>query len=81
MTNYGNWYDNRDNDGNEDGNDDNNATSGLGSDGPIFDTITMPWYHGGGLGDNKYDTTATVHYSYMCQTIYLPYKDPIKYVP
>ena len=42
MTNYDNGDEDGDNNGKEDGNNDNNATSGLGSDGPIFDPITTP---------------------------------------
>ena len=55
MTNY--------NDGDEnekkDGNDNENAVYGPGSDGPIFDSITTPWYHGGGSGDDDEVALAT----------------------
>ena len=43
MTNYGDWYDNGDNDGNKDGNDDNNSASGSLSYGLIFNLIIHPW--------------------------------------
>ena len=56
MTNYDdgddNGDDNVDDNGNKYGNDDDNTTSGSGSNGPVFDLITMPRSHGGGLGDD-----------------------------
>ena len=74
MKNYDNEYDN----GNEDGNKDKNSASRSGSDGTIFDLITMPWYHGGGLGDDSDGDTAAAQYISISFTIYLPYKYHIK---
>ena len=48
MKKYEEEYDN----GNEYINDKHDAKSGPG--GPIFDTITIPWYHGGISGNNIY---------------------------
>ena len=56
MTNYEDGGDNGDDNGNEEGNnygkDDNNASSGSGSDGPIFEPIITPRSCGGGSGNN-----------------------------
>ena len=61
-------YDDRDNYGNKDGNNDDNSTVGSGSDGLIFDPITIPWSHIG-LSDEDWATTAIV--LQLCLTVYL----------
>ena len=65
MTNY----DDRD----DDRNDDDNADSGSGSDGPIFDPITTPWYSGGGLGYSSNSAVVVAHYIFtplkMCHKL------------
>ena len=43
MKNHNNGYDSGYNNRNKDVNDNDNDASGLGSDGPIFDPITMLW--------------------------------------
>ena len=43
MKKYDDGDDDGDNDGKKYRNDNNNATSGSGSDDPIFDTIMTPW--------------------------------------
>ena len=64
MTNYDDGDDNKNDDGNKDRNYDDSATSGSGSDGPIFNPITTPLYCGRGSGnDGDCDGTAAVaHY-------------------
>ena len=42
MTNYGDRDGDGDDNENNDGNEDDNVTSGLRSDGPIFNPITTP---------------------------------------
>ena len=79
MTKYNDGYDDGDNDGNKDRNDDDNSAAGSVSDGTIFNQITTPRSCGGGSG--KYCTMYMTHYASTCRTIYLPYKDHIKYVP
>ena len=81
MTNYNDEDDNGDNYGNKDGNDDDSAASESGSDGLIFDPVTMPWSRRGGSGDDDDGAAAAAHYVSMRQTIYLPDKDHIKNVP
>ena len=69
-----------DNYGNEDGNDDESATSGSGSNGPIFDPITTTWSHLS-LSEEYLATTKTAlrprHTIYLHIGIYLPYKQPV----
>ena len=82
RTNFNDGDDDGDDDGNEDVNDDDNADSRSVSDGPIFNLITTPWSHVGGLGNDDGDGAAAVaHYISTHWIIYLPYKDPIKDVP
>ena len=63
---------------NQDGNNDNNAALIRIR---CSDLIMMPRSSGRGLADNSDVAAAAVHYIYMCCTIYLPYKDPIKDFP
>ena len=77
MTNY----DDGDTHRNEDRNDDGNVASGSGSDGPIIYPITTPRSHRGGSGDDINSAVVVEHCVSMCWTIYLPYKDHIKYMP
>ena len=69
MMNYDNGYDS----GNKDRNDNDNAASKSGSDGSIFDLITMSWYLEG-ESENDYQGAATSMQSIptWC-TICLPY--------
>ena len=71
----------RDDKGNEDRNNDDNTASISGSDGPIFNLITMSWSSGGGMGDVGNGAAAVAHYISTHLTIYLSYKDSIKDVP
>ena len=68
-------------DGNDYGNNNDNTTSGSGSDGSIFDPITMPWYCIEGSGNDGDGAPAAAHYTSTRHTIYLSYKDPIEDVP
>ena len=79
MKNYDNIDENGDNDGNEDKNDNGNAASGSGSNGPIFDLVTMPWCRGEGMGNEGNGTAAVAHYISTRMIIHLPYKYHIKY--
>ena len=81
MTNYHNRYYDGYDDINKDGNNDDNYASKLRSFGLIFDPITTPWSCGGLLGDDGASAAAGVHTISMRHTTFLPYKDPIKYVP
>ena len=65
MTNYYDRDDYGDNNGNKDVTDENNAASRLGSDGLIFDLITMPQSHGGGSGDGGDGAAAAAHFIYI----------------
>ena len=83
MTNHNDGYDNIYNGGNEEGNDDDNATSGSGSDGPIFDPIATPWSRLG-IAEDDWATTTMVmrprQHVYLRVGIYIPYKYPINAV-
>ena len=70
MTNYNDWDDDGENNGNEDRNDDNNATSGSGYNGLVFDPIGSC---GGELGydDNGDVNGSAAHYVSMRRTIYV----------
>ena len=58
MTNHDDGDKNGDNKVNEDRNNDDNASSGSGSYGPIFDTITTPWSRLS-LVEEDWETTTT----------------------
>ena len=77
MTNY----DDGDKDGNKDRNDDGIAASVSGSNGLVFNLITMPQYRVGVSGDNGNSAAAAAHNVSMSRNIYLPYKDHIRDVP
>ena len=70
MTNY----DDGDKDGNKDRNDDGIAASISGSNGLIFNLITMPQSRVGVSGDNGNSAAAAAHNVSMSRNIYLPYK-------
>ena len=73
MTNYNHGAGSRNNDRNEYIKDNDNAVLGSGSDGPIFNPITMHLPCGGGLGGNDDGNATTDHYVSTTWTIYLPY--------
>ena len=74
-------YDNGDEDGNKNGNYDDNAASISGSNGLIFNLITMPQSRIRVSGDNRNSAAAVAHNLSMSRNIYPPYKDHIKDVP
>ena len=74
-------YDDGDKDGNKDRNDDGIAPSVSGSNGLIFNLITMPQSRVGVSGDNGNSAAAAAHNVSMRRNIYLPYKDHIRDVP
>ena len=58
MEKYNDGDNNRDSYRNKDWNDDGNATSGSGSNDPIFDPITTPWSRLS-LVEEDWETTTT----------------------
>ena len=70
MTNHDEGDDNGDNGEHEGVNDNGNTASVLGSDSPIFDLITAPWFSGGRLGNNNDGAAATSTYVFIHCNIY-----------